>query len=76
MRAIFYRMRVRIRLAELLKEKQTNPRKLELATNGAISARTLYRIKAAGGRVRYVDTVLCDRLCDVLGVTPGELFER
>lgn len=69
-------MQMRIRLTELLREKHTNPRKLEIQTGGAISARTLYRIKAADGRLRFLDAHLLDALCDVLDVTPGELLER
>jgi DNA-binding Xre family transcriptional regulator len=67
---------MRIRLAELMAQRQTNPRRIELATQGAINARTLYRIKAMDGRPRFFDAELLDALCQVLEVGPGDLLEH
>lgn len=69
-------MRVRIRLAELLAEKGVTPYRVAKDSGGRIGVRTIYRLKQRDGRLESYDAKLLDALCDVLGVTPGELLER
>ena len=69
-------MRVRIRLAELLAERATTPYLVAKASGGRIGVRTMYRLAERNGRLKSFDSDVVDALCDVLGVTPGELFER
>ncbi len=68
-------MLVRLRIPELLTEKKTNAHRVAAESDGRINERTLYRLKRVSGRVRYFDAQLCEALCDVLDITPAELFE-
>ena len=74
----WYRMDVRIRLPELMKAAAIdNAHALSKASGGRISMTTAYRLVAAGGKVRYLDSNLLDVLCDVFGVSDlNVLLER
>jgi len=67
---------MRLRLPELLEERDLTPYALAKASGGRIDMSQAYRLTRARGRVRYLDTKLLDALCDVLGVEPGELLSR
>lgn len=69
-------MRVRIRLSELLADKGMTPYRVAKNSGGRIGVRTIYRLRQRDGRMQSFDNDLLDALCDVLGVTPGELLER
>jgi DNA-binding Xre family transcriptional regulator len=68
-------MWMRLRLPELLSERRTTAYAVAKASDKRISMSTLYRLTKSAGRVAAFDASLCEALCDVLGVTPGELFE-
>jgi DNA-binding Xre family transcriptional regulator len=69
-------MEMRLRFPELFAEHDTSPWRVAQASNGRVNASVLYRLRARGGRVRYIDAELLDVLCDVLGVGPEKLLER
>ncbi len=45
-------------------------------SDGRISLSTSYRLCRMNGRLESFEAAALEALCDVLGVTPGELFER
>lgn len=65
---------VRVR-TELIEAKGLTPYAVAQA-DARISLSAMYRLVRAKGRVRLLDADLLDGLCDVLGVSPGELLER
>lgn len=67
---------MRFRIPELLDARGWSAYALARASDGRVSMSTAYRLKKLGGRVQTFDADLCEALCDVLGVEPGELFER
>ena len=67
---------LRLRLPELLDEREMTPYALAKASGGRISMSTAYRLTRLKGRVETFDRSVLDALCDVLGVGPGELLER
>lgn len=67
---------MRIRLPELLDERDLTAYAVAQQSKGRISPSTLYRLVRSRGRVRYLDADLLEALCDVLGVEPGALLER
>lgn len=71
-------MDMRLRLPELLTEdgRDVSPYRLSRESGGRISMSTAYRLKRERGRLETFRSDILDALCDVLGVTPGELFER
>jgi len=69
-------MGLRLRLPELLAEHRVTAYTLAQRSKGRISPSTLYRLVRSRGRVRYLDADLLEALCDVLGVTAGDLLER
>jgi DNA-binding Xre family transcriptional regulator len=69
-------MEMRLRLPELLKERDMTPYGLAKESGGRISLSTAYRLTRNKGKVRYLDTELLETLCDVFEVEPGELLER
>ena len=69
-------MGLRLRLPELLAEHGVTAYTVAQRSKGRISPSTLYRLSRSRGRVRYLDADLLDALCDVLGVSPGDLLER
>jgi DNA-binding Xre family transcriptional regulator len=67
---------LRLRLPELLEEREMTPYALAKASRGRISMSTAYRLARLKGRVETFDRSVLDALCDVLSVEPGELLER
>ena len=67
---------MRIRLPELLAERELTAYAAAQLSDGRISTSVLYRLLRTKGRARYLDSELLDALCDVLDVHPGELLER
>jgi DNA-binding Xre family transcriptional regulator len=67
---------VRLRIPELLDEKDITPYHLAKQSGGRISLSAAYRYARLKGKVRSFDGVVLEALCDVLGVEPGELLER
>ena len=70
-------MLMRLRLPELLAAQTPplTPHALAKNSDGRISPSTAFRIVRMEGRLKMFDAGLCEALCDMLGVTPGELFE-
>lgn len=69
-------MTLRLRLPELLDEREMTPYALAKRSQGRISLSTAYRITRMKGRVQTFDAEALEALCDVLGLQVGELFER
>ena len=67
---------MRLRFPELLESKGVTPYALARDSQGRISLSTVYRLKKARGRIETFAADMLEAMCDVLGVTPGELFER
>jgi DNA-binding Xre family transcriptional regulator len=68
-------MEMRLRLPELLTERNLTPYVVARDSNGRINESTLYRLVRLQGRVNLFNADLCEALCEVLDVTPSELFE-
>lgn len=69
-------MDMRLRIPELLEEKGVSPYRLSLDSDERISMSTAYRLKRERGKLETFKSDILDALCDVLGVEPGELWER
>lgn len=69
-------MEMRLRLPELLTERQMTPYAAAKASNGRLDTSTLYRLVRQHGRVKYFAADMMEALCDVLNVSPGDLLER
>lgn len=69
-------MEMRLRIPELLDRAQLSPYALARQSGGRISMSTAYRLAKLKGKVQNFDADMLEALCDVLGVEPGELFER
>ena len=69
-------MDMRLRIPELLSEKKVTPYRLALDSGDRISMSTAYRLKRERGKLQTYKSDMLDALCDVLDVTPGELWER
>ena len=67
---------MRLRLPELLKQREMTPYALAKQSQGRISLSTAYRLTRMKGRVQTFDADLLEALCDVFSVEPGELLER
>jgi DNA-binding Xre family transcriptional regulator len=67
---------VRIRLPEVLDERQLTAYEVAKRSNGRIIPSTLYRLVRQEGRVKLFDGDLLEALCDVLEMEPGEILER
>jgi DNA-binding Xre family transcriptional regulator len=65
---------VRLRIGELLQEREMTAYGLAKGSHGIISLTTAYRL--ARGEWRAISGQVMDVLCDVLEVEPGQLFER
>jgi len=65
---------MRLRVAEILAERGMTTYRLAQASGGRISLTTAYRL--AKDRWVCLPRDVLDALCDVLSVSPGELFER
>jgi len=69
-------MWMRVRIPELLEERQLTPYELSKRSGGRISMSTAYRLKRNRGRSHTFDSDLLESLCEILVVEPGELLER
>lgn len=68
---------MRFRLPELMRARGIpTAYALTKASKGAIPITTAHRLVTADGHPKRVDLATLDVLCDVLEVSPGELFER
>jgi len=67
---------LRLRLPELLEERNLTPYRLARASGGRISLTTAHRLVRQRGRVRQFNGAVLEALCDVLGVQIGDLFQR
>lgn len=67
---------MRVRLAELMKERGMTAYAVAKESDGRVSTSALYRLLRKNGRVQLLDVDLLEALCDVLDVGPGELLER
>lgn len=66
---------MRLRVPELLTEREMTPYALHKASGGRISLSAAYRL--ASGEFRAVSATVLDALCDVFGIDdPGPLFLR
>jgi hypothetical protein len=84
----FYRMKMRLRLPELLEEHKppltayaVHKASKDKSGKARISLSTIYRLcrpddTGRGGRVTTFDAKLLEALSDVFGVEPGKLLER
>lgn len=69
-------MEMRLRLPELLDERDMTAYALAKQSNGRISEATAYRLVRQRGRVATFDAALLDALCDIFGVSPNDVLER
>jgi DNA-binding Xre family transcriptional regulator len=69
-------MDMRLRLPELLEERDLTAYEVAKKSGGRISPSTLYRLSRDKGYVESFSSSLLEALCDVLEVEPGELLER
>ena len=63
---------VRLRVAELLRERGLKP--YDLITGAGFSPNASYKL--AGGEFERINADTIDRLCEFFKVSPGELIER
>lgn len=69
-------MSIRLRIPELLEAADLTAWGLHRRSGGRISASTAYRLVQFRGELANFPAATIEALCDVLGVTPGDLFER
>lgn len=69
-------VQMRLRIPELLAERDWTPYRLSVESGSRISMSTAYRLDEKGGRLDTFAAELLEALCDVFGIGPGELFER
>ncbi len=69
-------MDMRIRINELLEERDLTPYGLAMKSKGRISLSAAHRLAREDGRVKLFNAALLDALCDVLEVDPNTLLER
>lgn len=67
---------MRLRLPELLEERDLMPYAVAKASAGRIDESTLYRLQRKRGRVEFFSATLLEALCDTLKCDPAELLER
>ncbi len=67
---------MRLRLPELIEAAGLTPYALAKRSGGRISLSTAYRLCRMRGSLESFEARALDALCDVLGVEPGDLFER
>jgi putative transcriptional regulator len=65
---------IRLRLAEILKERGWTPYRLSQVTG--LTAPTVYRLADPSLRFGRFTADTLDRLCEALEVQPGDLLER
>jgi DNA-binding Xre family transcriptional regulator len=66
---------MRLRLPELLDTRGMTAYALSQASDGRISLSAAYRLCRSKGHVRYFDSEMCEAICEVLAIEPGDLFE-
>lgn len=59
-----------------MKERELTAYAVAQRSGGRISLSTAYRLARLDGRVQTFDAEMLEALCDVFGVSPGDLFER
>lgn len=69
-------MTVRLRIPELLEERGLTAYQLAQQSGDRIGMSSAYRLAKLGGRLGTFPAELLDALCETLGVSPGDLFER
>jgi len=69
-------MDMRLRIPELLTEKGISAYAVARDSRDRISLSTIYRLTKARGRLETFSNDLLEGLCDVLDVTPADLWER
>lgn len=74
--AILHGMDVRLRLPELMKQRDLTAYAVSRRSGGRISMSTAYRLARLKGRVHNFNADMLEALCDVFGVEPGDLLER
>ena len=67
---------IRLRLPELLEERDLTAYEVARRSGGRIDASALYRLVRQRGRVARFSAPLIDALCDVLGVAPSQVLAR
>lgn len=67
---------MRLRLPEILEAQDMTAYALAQASGGRISMSLAYRVQREGGAFKCLSPEALEALCEVLEVTPGELFER
>jgi len=76
MTVLAYDPTMRLRLRELLAERDMTAYALVAASSGRIDMSTAYRLLRSDGRVQTFSAELLEALCDALDVEVGELLER
>jgi hypothetical protein len=66
---------MRLRLPELLAERDMTPYQLAARSGGRIPLASAYRLQKAGGRFSRLSPAMLAALLEVLEVTPDQLFE-
>ena len=69
-------MDMRLRFPELFAETGVNPYRLAMDSDKRISLSTAYRLKRDRGKLQTYRNVMLDAICDVMDISPGELWER
>ncbi len=69
-------MDMRLRFPELFTETGVNPYRLALDSGKRISLSTAYRLKREKGKLQTYKGDMLDAICDVMGLEPGDLWER
>lgn len=66
-------MAIRLRLAEILKARKLSA--YALGKGAGLNYPTVHRMSRSGATFRRLDADTLNRLCEFLGVQPGELLE-
>ncbi|HXE57063.1 MAG TPA: helix-turn-helix transcriptional regulator [Gemmatimonadales bacterium] len=66
---------MRLRVRELLEQRNMTPYSLAKSSRGRISLSAAYRLAQADGRFKTIHARTLEALCDVFGVSAGELFD-
>jgi len=67
---------IRLRIIELLKERDWTAYRLARESKGRISMSAAYRLSERKGELATYPADLIDALCETLGKKPGDLFEQ
>lgn len=68
--------RLRLLLPELLDARGWSWVRLAAESGGRISRSTAHRLVSQRDTLKMFDAAVCEALCEMLDVTPGELFAR